>query len=155
MTTLDRICLLVAYYPPAAESGARRPYNLVRELRAAGFSVDVLVAAPGETAPVTGDHGETIVHVVPHRPRSRSLWQRILRRVRIKWLRTFVSEFDPAVDVRRPLRRLLDATLSRRDAILYVSAPWGLQFEAISFPQGMAYEREGGPTLWSNTAPSE
>ena len=123
MTTLDRICLLVAYYPPAAESGARRPYNLVRELRAAGFSVDVLVAAPGETAPVTGDHGETIVHVVPHRPRSRSLWQRILRRVRIKWLRTFVSEFDPAVDVRRPLRRLLDATLSRRDAILYVSAP--------------------------------
>lgn len=40
-------------------------------------------------------------------------------------------------------------------SILYFSAPWGLQFEAISFPQGMAYEREGGPTLWSNTAPSE
>lgn len=40
-------------------------------------------------------------------------------------------------------------------SILYFSAPWGLQFEAISFPQGMAYEREGGPILWSNTAPSE
>ncbi|MCA2010286.1 VOC family protein [Cereibacter sphaeroides] len=40
-------------------------------------------------------------------------------------------------------------------SILYFSAPWGLQFEAISFPQGMAYEQEGGPILWSNTAPSE
>lgn len=40
-------------------------------------------------------------------------------------------------------------------SILYFSAPWGLQFEAISFPEGMAYEQEGGPILWSNTAPSE
>ncbi|MBN8291099.1 VOC family protein [Rhodobacter sp. NTK016B] len=40
-------------------------------------------------------------------------------------------------------------------SILYFSAPWGLQFEAISFPEGMAYEHEGGPILWSNTAPSE
>ncbi|WP_370208431.1 VOC family protein [Pararhodobacter marinus] len=40
-------------------------------------------------------------------------------------------------------------------SILYFSAPWGLQFEAISFPEGMAYENQGGPILWSNTAPSE
>ena len=40
-------------------------------------------------------------------------------------------------------------------SILYFSAPWGLQFEAISFPEGMAYEHAGGPILWSNTAPSE
>ena len=38
-------------------------------------------------------------------------------------------------------------------SILYFSAPWGLQLEAISFPQGMAYEKDGGPVLWSNTAP--
>ena len=35
-------------------------------------------------------------------------------------------------------------------AILYFFAPWGLQLEAISFPQGMAYEKDGGPVLWSN-----
>lgn len=34
--------------------------------------------------------------------------------------------------------------------ILYFFAPWGLQLEAISFPQGMAYEKDGGPVLWSN-----
>lgn len=40
-------------------------------------------------------------------------------------------------------------------AILYFFAPWGLQLEAISFPQGMAYEKDGGPVLWSNTDPAK
>ena len=40
-------------------------------------------------------------------------------------------------------------------AILYFFAPWGLQLEAISFPKGMAYEKDGGPVLWSNTDPSK
>lgn len=40
-------------------------------------------------------------------------------------------------------------------SILYFSAPWGLQLEAISFPKGMAYEADGGPILWSNTAPEK
>lgn len=40
-------------------------------------------------------------------------------------------------------------------SILYFFAPWGLQLEAISFPEGMAYERDGGPVLWSNTAPEK
>lgn len=40
-------------------------------------------------------------------------------------------------------------------SILYFSAPWGLQLEAISFPGGMAYEADGGPVLWSNTAPEK
>ncbi len=40
-------------------------------------------------------------------------------------------------------------------SILYFFAPWGLQLEAISFPQGMAYEKDGGPVLWSNTDPSK
>lgn len=39
--------------------------------------------------------------------------------------------------------------------ILYFYAPWGLQFEAISFPGGMAYEKDGGPVLWSNTEPEK
>lgn len=33
--------------------------------------------------------------------------------------------------------------------ILYFFAPWGLQLEAISYPGGMAYEKDGGPALWS------
>jgi len=40
-------------------------------------------------------------------------------------------------------------------SIIYFFAPWGLQMEAISFPEGMAYEKDGGPVLWSNTAPAE
>ncbi|GAB1478125.1 VOC family protein [Paracoccaceae bacterium] len=39
--------------------------------------------------------------------------------------------------------------------ILYFYAPWGLQMEAISFPEGMAYEEDGGPVLWSNTNPAK
>jgi len=39
--------------------------------------------------------------------------------------------------------------------ILYFFAPWGLQMELISFPDGMAYEAEGGPVLWSNTDPAQ
>ena len=39
--------------------------------------------------------------------------------------------------------------------ILYFFAPWGLQMEAISFPQGMAYEKDGGTVLWSNTDPAK
>lgn len=39
--------------------------------------------------------------------------------------------------------------------ILYFYAPWGLQMEAISFPEGMAYEKDGGAVLWSNTEPAK
>jgi len=39
--------------------------------------------------------------------------------------------------------------------ILYFFAPWGLQLEAISYPDGMAYEKEGGPVLWSTRNPAE
>ena len=40
-------------------------------------------------------------------------------------------------------------------SIIYFFAPWGLQMEAISFPGGMAYEKDGGPVLWSNTEPAK
>lgn len=39
--------------------------------------------------------------------------------------------------------------------ILYFFAPWGLQMEAISYPDGMAYEKDGGPVLWSSRAPEK
>lgn len=38
--------------------------------------------------------------------------------------------------------------------IMYFYAPWGLQLEAISYPDGMAYEQDGGTILWSSRNPS-
>jgi len=40
-------------------------------------------------------------------------------------------------------------------AILYFQAPWGLQFEAITYPNGMAYEKDGGPVLWTPKDPAK
>ena len=40
-------------------------------------------------------------------------------------------------------------------SIFYFLAPWGLQLEAISYPQGMAYEKDGGPILWSPKDPTK
>ena len=39
--------------------------------------------------------------------------------------------------------------------ILYFQAPWGLQFEAISYPNGMAYEKDAETMLWSPKDPGE
>ena len=39
--------------------------------------------------------------------------------------------------------------------ILYFQAPWGLQFEAISYPQGMAYEKTSDTKLWDPKKPGE
>ena len=40
-------------------------------------------------------------------------------------------------------------------SIFYFLSPWGLQMEAISYPKGMAYEKEGGPILWSPKDPAK
>ena len=40
-------------------------------------------------------------------------------------------------------------------AILYFQSPWGLQLEAITYPNGMAYEKNGGPVLWSPKDPAK
>ena len=40
-------------------------------------------------------------------------------------------------------------------SIMYFYAPWGLQMEAISYPDGMAYEKDGGTVLWSSRAPEK
>lgn len=39
--------------------------------------------------------------------------------------------------------------------ILYFQAPWGLQFEAISYPGGMAYEKDAATKLWDPKKPAE
>lgn len=39
--------------------------------------------------------------------------------------------------------------------ILYFFAPWGLQMELISYPDGMAYEDGAETVLWSPRRPSE
>lgn len=39
--------------------------------------------------------------------------------------------------------------------IIYFYAPWGLQMEAITYPDGMAYEGDADTVLWSPKAPAE
>jgi catechol 2,3-dioxygenase-like lactoylglutathione lyase family enzyme len=39
--------------------------------------------------------------------------------------------------------------------IMYFQAPWGLQLEAISYPKGMAYEKDSKTILWSPKDPSK
>ena len=39
--------------------------------------------------------------------------------------------------------------------ILYFQALWGLQFEAISYPEGMAYEKTADTKLWDTKRPAE
>jgi catechol 2,3-dioxygenase-like lactoylglutathione lyase family enzyme len=39
--------------------------------------------------------------------------------------------------------------------ILYFLTPWGLQMEAISYPQGMAYEKDTDKRLWSARDPAK
>ncbi|MFO1148717.1 MAG: VOC family protein [Alsobacter sp.] len=40
-------------------------------------------------------------------------------------------------------------------AIVYFKAPWGLQLEAISYPNGMAYEKGAETVLWSAKDPAK
>jgi catechol 2,3-dioxygenase-like lactoylglutathione lyase family enzyme len=40
-------------------------------------------------------------------------------------------------------------------AVLYFKAPWGLQMEAISYPNGMAYEKTSDVILWSPKDPAK
>ncbi len=40
-------------------------------------------------------------------------------------------------------------------AIVYFNAPWGLQLEAISYPKGMAYEKDAATILWTPKDPAK
>ena len=41
------------------------------------------------------------------------------------------------------------------ETILYFVAPWGLQFEAISYPKGLGYEKQASTVLWKPTDPAK
>lgn len=50
----------------------------------------------------------------------------------------------------------IDAGPAAGQTILYFQAPWGgIQFEAISYPKGMAYEKTATTKLWSPKNPAE
>ncbi|MER7796251.1 VOC family protein [Microbacterium sp. NPDC096154] len=38
---------------------------------------------------------------------------------------------------------------------LYFRAPWGMQFELVSFPEGKAYERDAETLLWHPARPAQ
>ena len=40
-------------------------------------------------------------------------------------------------------------------SILYFFAPWGLQMELISYPKGMAYQKDAKSVLWMTTEPGK
>lgn len=40
-------------------------------------------------------------------------------------------------------------------AIMYFQSPWGQYFEVISYPEGMAYEKDSDTILWSTRNPSK
>jgi len=40
-------------------------------------------------------------------------------------------------------------------SILYFFAPWGLQMELISYPKGMAYQKDAKSVLWTTTEPAK
>ena len=40
-------------------------------------------------------------------------------------------------------------------SIVYFNAPWGLQLEAISYPKGMAYEKDASTILWTPKDPAK
>jgi glyoxylase I family protein len=54
--------------------------------------------------------------------------------------------------------RLLAGPVASRNASagqrwLYFLAPWGMQFELVSYPGGKAYEREAAVKLWHPAHP--
>lgn len=123
--TKPRICMLVAYYPPSAESGARRPYNLVRELCRSGYSVEVVVAAPGVVSPTKGDHGETVIHAVPKGSSTPTLFSRIVSRLSRRFAALALHQPNASYQYHRQLEQLLATSLADGKTILYASAPPG------------------------------
>jgi len=49
----------------------------------------------------------------------------------------------------------IDGGPAAGQAIVYFKAPWGLQMEAISYPKGMAYEKDAETVLWSPKDPAK
>jgi catechol 2,3-dioxygenase-like lactoylglutathione lyase family enzyme len=66
----------------------------------------------------------------------------------------YVDDMDAAVEYLRGRGvRLLARPVASRNASagqrwVYFLAPWGMQFELVSYPGGKAYEKEAGARLW-------
>ncbi|MBB5721515.1 hypothetical protein FHS72_001127 [Loktanella ponticola] len=66
-----------------------------------------------------------------------------------------LSALLPVLAQAEPLRGVDDIDLTAGQSITYFSTPWGLQMEAISYPEGMAYQATAQTTLWTNRATSQ
>lgn len=72
----------------------------------------------------------------------------------------YVDDLDGAASYlrERGVRLLGEPTASSRASEgqrwLYFLAPWGMQFELVSFPNGKAYERDSTTRLWDPRSPA-
>ncbi len=73
----------------------------------------------------------------------------------------YVDDFDAALDHLRELGLTILGTPTVRTSgpsagqtWIYFLAPWGMQLELVSFPEGKAYERSAPVKLWSPLDPS-
>ena len=73
----------------------------------------------------------------------------------------YVDDIDASVDYLRGhgVRVLGEPTASRNASEgqrwVYFLAPWGMQFELVSYPNGKAYEARGDARLWHPARPAE
>jgi catechol 2,3-dioxygenase-like lactoylglutathione lyase family enzyme len=76
-------------------------------------------------------------------------------------LAIYVENLDAAVDYLRDagIQVMGEPTVSRNASEgqrwVYFLAPWGLQFELVSYPGGKAYERSFAHRLWHPARPGE
>lgn len=73
----------------------------------------------------------------------------------------YVDDLDAAVEYLRAsgIRVLGEPTASRNASEgqrwVYFRAPWGMQFELVSFPDGKAYEKDAPVLLWHPAHPAD
>jgi glyoxylase I family protein len=73
----------------------------------------------------------------------------------------YVDDMDTAVEYLASRGvRLLEGPVASRNASAgqrwqYFLAPWGMQFELVSYPGGKAYEKESEILLWHPARPGE
>ena len=76
-------------------------------------------------------------------------------------LAIYVDDMDAALDhLRSHDVEVMGAPVSSQGASagqrwVYFRAPWGMQFELVSFPEGKAYERDAETLLWHPAQPAE
>lgn len=73
----------------------------------------------------------------------------------------YVDDFDAALEYLREkgVELMGEPTASRNASEgqrwIYFRAPWGMQFELVSYPDGKAYERDAPVKLWHPGRPAE